>query len=214
MASDTSSPWGSLERTRATAFIVGGLIFVGDTTVLLWHLNAGTEPAAAGQALVGAAWTAAFVGLLGFYPSLRERRPRLTKAGAVFAALGALAMAAMAAAMTGYATGLLSGDPGEAAMMLLPGIFLGIVFGFGLFGVTCLLTDVYAARVGLLFLVLPATFLFNLGTGIAGFNPLPKVIGVVVVLSVTFLAVGYLLWTGEARAASRGVNAPSDASAG
>lgn len=170
MVGDTNSRWDSVEQVRATAFLVGGAIFLGDTALLLWHMSAGTEPAALGQALVGASWAAAFIGMVGFYPSLVDGQPRLAKAGAVFGVIGGLTMAGMAVLMAGYATDVLTGEPGGATMVLLPGVFVGIVLGFGLYGVACLRSDIYTRPVGLLFLLLPATFLFNLGTGIAGFN--------------------------------------------
>ena len=214
MGSGTISRGGSLERGRSTAFLIGGLIFVADAALLVVHLASGTEPAAFGQALVGASWTAAFVGLLGFYPSLVDRSRWLSRAGALFAVVGGVTMAAMAATMLGYATDVLSGDPSSVAMYFLPGVFLGIVLGFGSFGLASLRTDVYSRSVGLLFLLLPTTFLFNLGTGISGISSLPMVLGVVCVLALTMLAIGYLLRTGSARAAREGAEASSDLGVG
>lgn len=190
--------WKSLEEWRATAFLLGGGIFVVDTALLAVHMASGTEPAAFGQALVGASWTAAFIGLLGFYPSLADRGGWAARIGAVFAVVGTVTMAAMATVMLGYASGLLTGDPGDVAMYFLPGVFLGVVLGFGSFAVASLRTTIYAQRVGLLFLLLPLTFLFNIGTGMAGFNPLAKVLGVVAVLTLTMLTIGYLVRTGSA----------------
>jgi hypothetical protein len=206
--------WESLEQWRATAFLVAGGIFVVDAALLAVHMSTGTEPAALGQAFVGASWTAAFVGLLGFYPSLADRSRWLARAGAVFAAIGAITMAAMATTSLGYFTGVLAGELSEVAMFFLPPVFIGIVLGFGLFGVASLRTGIYSRSVGLLFLLLPITFLFNVGTGIAGFNPLAKVLGVVSVLALTMLAIGYLLRTGSALADREGVEASSDVSAG
>lgn len=200
MSTNSTQWWHSLERWRATAFLLGGVIFVVDTALVAMHLVQGTEPAAFGQALVGASWTAAFFGLLGFYPSLVDRSRWPARIAAVFAVIGGLAMAAMAVTMFGHASGVLSGTPRGLVKYFLPPVFLGIVLGFGLFGVVSLRTDVYSRRVGLLFLLLPVTFLFNLGTGIAGFNPLPKILGVVAVLSLTMLSIGYLLRTGGALA--------------
>ncbi|QLD86729.1 hypothetical protein HWV23_13650 [Natronomonas halophila] len=214
MARVTNHWWEHLEQWRATAFLVGGLIFVVDTALLVVHMYSGTEPAAFGQALVGTSWTAAFIGLVGFYPSLTDRSRRLAKAGLVFAAIGGITMAAMAVTMFGYATDILSGTPSNVALYFLPGVFVGVVLGFGLFGVVSLRTDLYSRNLGLLFLLLPLTFLFNLGSGIAGFNPLAKVLGVVVVLSLTMLAIGYLLRTGSAFASRGDVEASTDMSAG
>lgn len=214
MSTSSGHWWESLGRWSATAFLVGGAIFVVDAILLVVHLSAGTEPAAFGQALVGASWTAAFIGLLGFYPRLADRSRWPARVGAVFAVIGAITMAAMATTMLGYASGVLGGDPSAVAMYFLPGVFVGIVLGFGLFGFTTLRTDVYSRRIGFLFLLLPITFLVNLGTGIAEVGGLPKILGVVSVLALTMLTIGYLLRTGRALADRRDVGAASDMSAG
>lgn len=206
MSLGSTQRWETLERWRTTAFLIAGGIFVVDAALLAVDIASGTEPGAFGQALVGAGWTAAFLGLLGFYPSLAEGSRRLVRAGAVFAVVGGVTMAAMAAAMLGYATGVLGGEP-SGVIYFLPGVFLGIVLGFGSVAVASLQTRVYSRRVGLLFLLLPVTFLFNIGTGMAGFNPLPKVLGVVCVLALTMLSVGHLLRTGKALADREGVDA-------
>jgi len=162
------------------------------------HVAAGTEPGAFGQALVGAAWTASFVGLLGMYPSLASGNRWLARIGAAFAVIGGVTMAVMALASLGYSTGILGGALSDVVMFFLPGVFLGIVLGFGLTGVATLRTEVYSRSVGLLFVVLVLTFLFNLGSGITGVGTLTTVLGVVVVLAVTKLALGYQFRTGNA----------------
>jgi hypothetical protein len=186
-----------LEGARAVAFVIGGAIFVADVALLASHVAAGTEPAAFAQSLVGAAWTASFIGLLGTYPSLSSGSRWLARIGAVFAVIGGITMAVMALASLGYSAGLLDGTLSDVVMLFLPGVSLGIVFGFGLFGVVILRTETYSRTVGLLFLVLVLTFLFNLGSGIAGFGTLMTVLGVVAVLAVTKLALGYLFRTGN-----------------
>lgn len=190
--------WESLEKWRATAFLIGGAIFVADVALVASHVAAGTEPGAFGQALVGTAWTASFIGLLGMYPSLASRSRWLARIGAVFAVIGGITMAVMALASLGYSTGILGGALSDVIMFFLPGIFLGIVLGFGLVGVAALRTDIYDWSVGLLFLLLVLTFLFNLSSGIAGFGTLTTVLGVVVVLAVTKLSLGYQFRTGNA----------------
>jgi hypothetical protein len=190
----------SLERWRAAAFLIGGGIFVVDAGLLAYHIASGTEPAAFGQMLIGASWTAAFIGLLGFYPGLAERSRWLSRVGGVFAIIGGITMAAMAVTMLGYATDVIGGDPGGTAVYFLPGVFFGIVLGFGSFGIAGLRTDSYSRYLGLLFLLLPVTFLFNLSSGIAGFSTLPIVLGVVSVLALTMLSIGLLVRTGKAAA--------------
>jgi hypothetical protein len=202
------------EERRAMAFLIAGVVFVADAALLAANMSAGTEPVAFGQGLIGTAWTAAFLGLLGFYPELSDRSRWPSRIGAVFAAVGAVTMAAMAVTSFGYATGVLGGALSDVVGLFLLGVFPGIVFGFGSFGVASLRTDVYARPIGLLFLLLVLTFLFNLGTGIAGFNPLVKVLGVVCVLALTMLAIGYLLRTGGALTDREGADASSEASVG
>lgn len=202
----TEQRWNSLESWRATAFTLAGVVFAGDLLILLLNLLAGTEGQymTLGQGLIGAAWTAGFVGLLGLSPELSKRSRWLPRIGSVFAVVGLMTMLAMAVVSFSLVAGLLGGELGAYTPYFLPGIFLGIVFGFGLYGAVLVRIPGYRTSVGASFLLLVATFLFNLGTGIAGFNPLSKVIGVVLVLTVTNLALGYLFRSGSA-AATRNV---------
>lgn len=206
--------WGAVERWSATAFLSGGVIFAADTALVASGLAAGTEPPLTlGQTFVGAAWTAALVGLLGLYPGLAGRSRWLVRAGAVFAGIGAVTMAAMAATSFGYYSGVLPGGESglsEVVVFFLPGVVVGCVLGFASFGVASLRTEVLSRSVGVLLLVLPLTVVFNLGTGMAGWNPLPKLLGVVAVLSLTMLAVGYLLRTGSGPAGRGGMDGWSD----
>lgn len=196
MVGASTQQWGRVERWKGLAFMAGGLIFVADTALVAMHFFAGTEPGPLAQGFVGAAWTASFLGLLGLYPRVVERARRLAQAAAVFAVIGVVVMAVMGVTSFAYALGIPGGELGDVVMYFLPGVFLGIVFGFGLFAVACLTTGAYSTRVAGLLLVLPLTFLFNVGTGIAGFNPLEKVLAVVAVLAVTKLAIGFLLYSG------------------
>ena len=193
-----------LESWRATLFVIAGVIFTGDLSILLYNLAVGTESQylTLGQGLIGTAWTCSFLALLGFYPKLSERSKWLPRVGSVFAVIGLLTMAVMALISYGVYTGVIPGTLEEYSMYFLPGVFLGIVFGFGLYGVATLRTALYSQRVGVLFLVLVATFLTNLGTGIAGYNPLVKIIGVVAMLILANLALGHLVRTGGADVAA------------
>lgn len=195
---DADGALAPLVRWRATLFLLAGVLFAVDAALVATHVAAGTEDPALtlGQAFIGGAWTCAFFGLLGAVPALTDRSRWPARIGAVFAALGTVTMAAMAATSLGYYTGALGGE--FAAMYFLPFIFLSILFGFGTLGAVTLRTGVYARSVGLLFLLLVATFLFNVGSGIAGFGTLTTVLGVVCVLTLTTLSLGYLFRTGRA----------------
>ena len=210
MAIIRSKWWKLLEQWRAVAFLVGGVIFVADVALVGSHLASGTEPAAFGQVLVGTAWTASFIGLLGMYPSLRDRSRWLARIGAICAVIGGVTMAVMALTFLGDVTNVLPSSPSKVVTLLLPGIFIGIVLGFGSFGVVSLRTDIYSPSVGLLFLLLVFTFLFNVGSTIAGFGSLTTVLGVVVVLALSKLTLGYLFRTESAFADPERVEASRD----
>jgi hypothetical protein len=190
----------TLESWRGLLFIIAGVVFAGDLTILLYNLAVGPESQylTLGQGLIGTAWTCSFLALLGFYPKLSERSKWLPRIGGVFAVIGLLTMLAMAVTSYGVIAGVIPGALEDYTMFFLPGVFLGIVLGFGLYGVASLRTTLYSQRVGVLFLVLVATFLTNIGTGIAGYNPLAKIIGVVAMLVLANLGLGYLVRTGDA----------------
>lgn len=206
---DTTN-WETLESWRAMLFIIAGVVFAGDLTILLYNLAVGTESQylTVGQGLIGTAWACSFLALLGFYPKLSERSKWLSRIGGVFAAIGLITNVVMAVVSFGVAAGVVSGGLDQYVPFFLPGVFLGIVFGFGLYGIATLRTAIYSQRVGALFLILVATFLTNLGTGIAGYNPLVKIIGVVAVLILANLALGYTVRTGGADITASGGPSP------
>ena len=204
----------SLEARRALAFTIAGVVFAADLVILLFNYSAGTENQFMdlGQALIGSAWALGFLGLLGFYPTLSERSRWLARIGGLFSVLGCIAMVVMAAISFSEFAGLLGGGYEAYVPLFLPGIVLGIILGFGSVGVATLKSRTYTRMIGLFFLLLVSTFLFNIGTGIAGVLPyLGKVIGVVTVLVVANLALGYLLWTGRAEPAATDTSAPDPA---
>lgn len=193
MSLEDESPWQTLERYSWVGFLVAGAVFLVDTALLVIHVSSGTEPSALGQGLIGTAWTAAFVGLVGVHRRMLGRNRWLRRAVTVFASLGALTMAVMALASFGYGTDVLAGTLGDVVALFLPGVFLGIVGGFGLFGLDSVRAGGRERTVGALSLVLVLTFLFNLASGIAGFGTLTTVLGVVTVLTLTMFATGVVL---------------------
>lgn len=207
--SDTNG-WGTLESWRTTLFIAAGVVFAGDLTILLYNLAAGTESQylTLGQGLIGTAWTCSFLALLGFYPKLSERSKWLPRVGSAFAVVGLVTMVVMAVTSYGLVAGVVPGALEDYSMYFLPGVFLGIVFGFGLYSVAMLRTAIYNQPVAVLFLVLVVTFLINLGTGIAGYNPLVKIIGVVTMLVLANLGLGYLAHTGNEEITAAGGTSP------
>jgi hypothetical protein len=80
MSTRAKLPWGSLENRRGTAFLVAGLLWLADTTLLGLELVAGLSVLGTrgpvNAILYMTRLVAAIVGLLGFYlDSARESRP-------------------------------------------------------------------------------------------------------------------------------------------
>jgi hypothetical protein len=97
-------------------------------------------------------------------------------------------------------------------MYCLPGVVAGIVPGFGSVGVASLRTGVSPRRIGLIFLLLPLTFLFDFSTGVCGVASTTSVIGVVTVLALSMLGAGYLLRVGSGPGDARETGDALDAS--
>lgn len=190
--------WGSLEQLRASAFLFSGVIFIPKMIIAASHIFVDAELfVALERVFLGAGWTAAFLGLLGFYPSLTNRSRWLARIGALFSVIGGITMTVMAAVSLGYFTNLLNGEVSDVLMYFIPGIFGGIVLGFGTFGIASLKTNIYSRGIGFLFLLLPLTFLFNLASGFSGFRSFTGIdaeirsLGVISILALTMLAIGY-----------------------
>lgn len=199
MASISKRLWNSLAQWRAIAFLVGGLMFIPKVIIEAADIVRGVERfGTLARVFLGAGWTAAFLGLLGFYPSLDEKSPWLTRVGAFFAVIGGITMTVMAITSLGYFTGILNGEITDVLMYFIPGVFGGIVLGFGTFGIASLKTNIYSRSIGLLFLLLPLTFLFNLSSPFIGYATLTKSLIIILILTLVMLIVSYLLRSGRA----------------
>lgn len=165
--SEGTVPWQSLEQWRSTAFLVaGGLIlgFVASNGVEAF--TATQPPTWVNTLFVSPALVAAAVGLLGFYPLLTDRLPRLSLAGAAVVTVAGIA--ALALFIVTVMNGLLAG----LQLPFLPVYFLTLVttiLGFVLFGVATLWTNDPSRTVGLFLLGPPAVNLVMIGT--APMNP-------------------------------------------
>lgn len=152
-----------------------------------------------GQAFVGTGWTATFIGLLGFHASLANASRRILRFGAFFAVIGLVSSLLMALVMFGLYFDVVEGTYSDFMKYFVPGFFLGIPLGCGLYSIGILRTAVYGQRMGLLLLLLPVVFLFNYGTSmVLGFHSVAKVFGVVTVLVVTNITIANMLRTGSA----------------
>jgi len=190
----------SLKSWRRQAFLTGGLIYAVFAVFVAYSLATGTTRSSAvssvGHVFVGAGWTSAFIGLLGFHSSLADESPGLARLGSVGAVVGAVTMAVMAVASVVYLSGTVSGHISDVLLYLLPGVFVGIVFGFGSYGMAILQTRAVKRSIGALFLVLPTTFLCNVSRSLAGVDALVITLVVVSILSLTMLAISHQIGAG------------------
>lgn len=194
MSVSTKQRWERLEQWRSTAFLIAGLLFVLDALLVAGIIVAlGERYMTLGQAFVGAAWTAAFLGLFGLYPELVERSRRLTQAGAVCAAIGTVVFVVMGVASLVYFAGVVDGSLESLVPVFLPGVIVGSIVGFLLFGAASLRTDTPSRAVGVLLLLPALIVVLNIGTGIAGISSQEATLAVVIGQALAHLALGYSL---------------------
>lgn len=96
---------------------------------------------------------AAIVGLLGLYPSLGRRTPRLARISAGLAVLAGIAISVL---LVGFVTVTLLNQPDPPGALLILSILVAVL-GFILFGIASVRTGVPSRTVGLLVLAIPAT---------------------------------------------------------
>lgn len=119
-----------------------------------------------------------FVAVLGLYPTLADRSPKLARVGAVFTTLGAVGW---------FVTGFVGSSRGLAAHLGMDppawlGVFglaiaFGFLVGFPSFGVASLRTDVYSRTIGLLLLAPLVVMAVNFSIVFGGYtSPLGRFI--------------------------------------
>lgn len=191
---DSNGAWSSLERWSATAFLIGGSLMVVDAAFVAANIVTGTERFLfLGQAFVGAAWTAALIGLLGLYPGIADRNRWLSRAGVVFAVIGVVTFAAMAVSVLVYYAGIPQGEYDAIGMLFIPGVLVGSVLGFVVFGIASFRTDDRSWTFSVLLLVPAILVLANLLRFIAGNESVIVTLGIVIGDALAMLAIGYVL---------------------
>lgn len=198
---------GILETWDARAFFGGGVMFVVAAALNVFALVTGAERVSlmVGEAFIAAGWFGGLVGLLGVYPVLADRSRWLTRAGAVFAVIGAVTTVVLAVgSLVAFVQSGGVGDLPVPFVFLFPGLVLGSLLAFVSFGVASLRSDVHSRTVGVLLLVPALVFFTNFfvlpvvgGTGPA---PPETIFGVTSALALAMLAIGYVLRTGDVSA--------------
>lgn len=155
-AADTDStvPWNSLERWRSTAFLVAGSLVLGFVASnAVEAFTAVQPPTWVNTLFVSPALVVAAVGLLGFYPLLADRVPRLALASTVVVTVAGTAATVLFVVTT--ANALVAG----LQLPFLPVYLLTLlttILGFVLVGGASLWTGTPSRRIGLLLLGPPA----------------------------------------------------------
>lgn len=168
MASVNTSQWTTVEKWSATLFLVAG----GFSTIHAGHHA--LEAFAGFQyplhhelpfGLIG--MILGFVGLLGLYPALAERAPKLVDAGGIIAGLGLLGWLVIGGQAIAEELG--ASVPGwlEAVALLVIG---GVVLGYLAFSIAALRTDVLSRTTALVLLIPVVVMVFNVVVATAGFG--------------------------------------------
>lgn len=191
MAANSPVPWESLERRSQLAFILAGVFLLLNVVLNNLSAIAGTPaPEWTIDIVILSGSIAGLLGLLGLSPRLKSPSPRLTRAGNLIVALGALGI--LAIAIGKY---VLEGEKPPVYLQPLQLFYIiGIPLSFLLFGAACVRTRVPSRSVGLSLLTVfvASLFFFHLiPLDVSGFlTSIPSL-----VFGVASLATGVLLRT-------------------
>lgn len=199
MATRGRLPWASLETWSTTAFLVGGLLWLLDTTLLGIELFAGVSilgtPGPLNPILYLTGTVAACVGLLGFYPELANHAPRTAR---VASGIVAIAGATISVSLFWFVSVTILNQPDPPFALLVLSI-LGVALGFVLFGVAGVRTGVPSRTVGSLLLAVVAAIVGWIALGLVVYGGSPPAWtspAVGAVMSLLLLVIGYTLRTG------------------
>lgn len=191
MAGGSTSHWESLERWSAPLFLIaGGLLVVHAITHGLEAFTSIEYPMHHEFPFGVAGMTLGFVALLGLYPSTADRLPKLARAGAIVAVIGALGWLVMGVAL--FAEELGAEPPAWIEAIGLVMIF-GVILSYLVFGVASLRTDIVSHTTGLVLLTPVVVMVVNLGIATAGYGSLTGQFIVATGFAVAHLAIGTTL---------------------
>lgn len=214
MSISDSVPWNWLERWDARLFLLGAVMLVGAGSLKVLDATLGVEFPLVLLNLAGqGGFVVSLLGVLALYPGLADQSPKLSRGGAVLAAIGAVSFAvAIAALLLVSGLNAVAGTnlPTEViGILFVPG-YLGAVLGYVSVGIASTRTGVPSRTIGVLFLAFVAVPVAQM-LGFALFEvSLPQFAGLGVPdiwLPVVLLAVGYLL---RSEAPSTGHTEPSN----
>lgn len=194
-----SATWKSLEKRSAVIFLAAGVLFVGFVLVNVLVRFTDMTGAWLGVAEVGtglAGLIASIVGVIGLYPRLNDRMPRLSGAG-VLSFFGAILGLAVTVVWLVGIIGLENAP--EAVPMALTALaslsVLLITLGFVLFAVACLRANTPSRRIGYLLFVPVVMWVWHyVALAIFGSTRIGTIIDYTVIAA-AFVALWYFLQT-------------------
>ena len=195
MPSSSSGRWESLERMNPTLFLVAAGFFLINAVIVVSGITTGSERMTTllGETFNAAGWAVALVGLLGLYPGVADRNRWLSRAGAVCATIGVVVFTILSLLSFAFYVRIIEGSIQNLVPLILPGVILGGVLSFLLFGVSSLRTGAHSRVIGALLLVPPLIVVLNIFRGAAGFGSQYFLLGIVSGLFVVMLGIGVRL---------------------
>ena len=191
----------SIEKWSEVMFLVAGVLFAGFVVVniISWLTNMTAVwlgVAEVGTGLLGL--VASTIAVVGLYPRLNDRVPRLSGAGVVAFVGAIVGLVASVVWLVGIIG--LENAP-EAVPTALTALFslsvLLIAAGFLIFAIACLRTNIPSRRVGYLLIVPVIMWIWHyVALTIFGSTRIGTIIDYAVIAA-AFLAIGYLLRTGS-----------------
>lgn len=190
---DRNAVLKTIEGRTATLFLVAGGLLVVFAALL--GVEAVMDRSAPEDIFGPAGFAFGFVGLLGLYPQLADRSPKLAGAGAVFAALGVVGGAVTSIWHIGEFAGIFPAETPVYVSVFSIGIILGMTLGYLSSGVVILRADVYSRTVGLLLLAVPAVVTVMLVSVITSISSADSAVVLASGQALAHLAIGYTLRT-------------------
>lgn len=187
--------WESLEQNRSKLFFLAGLLFAVNVVVIASGTATGSERMTMllGETFNAAAWAVALLGLIGLYPGVANRRSWLARLGAVCAAIGVVVFTALSILSLVYYVEIIQGNIENLVPLILPGVIIGGVLSFLLFGIASLRTDDHPQIVGVLLLLPPLIVAANIISGAVGLDSSYLLLGIVGGLLLVMVALGFRL---------------------
>lgn len=187
--------WESLERTSPTYFLIAGGFFLINAIIIVAGITTGSERMSMllGETFNAAGWAVALVGLLGLYPRVTERNRWLARIGAVCATIGVVVFTVLSLLSLAFYVRMLEGSIQTLVPLILPGVILGGVLAFLLFGIAALRTDVYPRVIGVLLLLPALIVILNISSGAVGLDSQYFLLGIVSGLLIVTSVIGLRL---------------------